>query len=106
MLGIWGEYDFVVSVDNVARLRGVLEANRKNYEFQLFRDMPHGWMNSTMPGRYRPRESELVWERILDFMERVYAGEFPKDRAIWRFDSNIDPTYDFNKKVGLVVSQT
>ena len=101
VLGIWGEDDFVVSIDNVARLRGVLEANRKSYEFKLFRDMPHGWMNSTMPGRYRPRETELVWERILDFMERVRAGEFPKDRAIWRFDSNIDPTYDFTKKVRL-----
>ena len=101
VLGIWGEDDFVVSLDNVTRLRGVLEANRKSYEFKLFRGMPHGWMNSTMPGRYRPRETGLVWERILDFMERVYAGEFPKDRAIWRFDSNIDPAYDFTKKVRL-----
>ena len=101
VLGIWGEDDFVVSIDNVARLRGVLEDNRKSYEFKLFRDMPHGWMNSTMPGRYRPRESELVWQRILDFMERVYAGEFPKDRVIWRFDSNIDPAYDFTQKVRL-----
>ena len=101
VLGIWGEDDFVVSIDNVARLRGVFEAHRKSYEFKLFRDMPHGWMNSTMPGRYRPRETELVWKRILDFMERVYAGEFPKDRAIWRFDSNIDRAYDFTKKVRL-----
>jgi len=101
ILGIWGEDDHVVSIDNVARLRGVLEAHRKSYEFKLFRDMPHGWMNSTMPGRYRPRESQLVWERILDFMERVHAGVFPKDRTIWRFDSNIDPAYEFSEKVRL-----
>jgi len=101
VLGIWGEDDNVVSIDNVARLRGVLESNRKSYEFKLFRDMPHGWMNSTMPGRYRPRETELVWKQILDFMVRVYADEFPKDRVIWRFDSNIDPAYDFTKKVRL-----
>ena len=101
VLGMWGEDDFVVSVDNVARLRGVLEANRKSYEFKLFRDMLHGWMNSTVPGRYRLRESELVWQRILDFMERVYAGDFPKNRVIWRFDSDIDPAYDFTKKVRL-----
>ena len=101
VLGIWGEDDHVVSIANVTRLRGVLEAHRKSYEFMLFRDMPHGWMNSTMPGRYRPSESELVWRRILDFMERVYAGEFPADRAVWRFESNIDPSYDFTKKVRL-----
>ena len=101
VLGIWGEDDFVVSLDNVFRLRGVLETHRKSYEFKLFENMPHGWMNSTMPGRYRPRETGLVREQILDFMERVYAGEFPKDRAIWRFESNIDTTYDFTKKVRL-----
>ena len=96
---IWGEDGFMVSLDNVTRLRGVLEANRKSYEFKLFRGMPHGWMNSTMPGRYRPKESEQAWSMILDFMERVHAGEFSDDRVIWRFQSNIAPEYDLSKKV-------
>ena len=38
---------------------------------------------------------------ILDFMERVHAGEFPDDRVIWRFQSNIAPDYDCIKKVRL-----
>ena len=58
VLGIWGEDDQVVSVDDVARLQGALQSKRKSYEFKLFRDMPHGWMNSTMPGRYRPKQTE------------------------------------------------
>ncbi len=101
ILGIWGEDDSVVSVEDMRHLRDALESKRKTYEFTLFPNMPHGWMNSTMPGRYRPKESEQAWSMILDFMERVHAGEFPKDRAVWRFQSDIAPDYDFTKKVRL-----
>ena len=101
ILGIWGEDDSVVSVEDMRRLRDALESKRKTYEFTLFSHMPHGWMNSTMPGRYRPKESEQAWSMILEFMERVHAGEFPKDRVVWRFQSDIAPDYDFTKKVRL-----
>ena len=101
ILGIWGEDDSVVSVEDMRRLRDALESKRKTYEFTLFSGMPHGWMNSTMPGRYRPKESEQAWSMILKFMERVHAGEFSKERVVWRFQSDIAPDYDFTKKVRL-----
>jgi carboxymethylenebutenolidase len=101
VLGLWGEDDFVVSIDDVRRLRGILEDHRKTYEFVLFRDMPHGWMNDTMPGRYRPRETAMAWKLILDFISRVHAGAFPPDRMIWRFESDAAVSYDFTKKVRL-----
>ena len=88
-------------MEDMRRLRDVLESNRKTYEFALFPVMPHGWMNSTMPGRYRPKETEQAGSMILDFMELVHAGEVPDDRVIWRFQSNIAPDYDFTKKVRL-----
>ncbi|HLG69210.1 MAG TPA: dienelactone hydrolase family protein [Chloroflexota bacterium] len=101
ILGIWGEDDFVVSVDDMLRLRGALEKYRKTYEFTLFRDMPHGWFNSTMPGRYRPRQTDQAWNIIMDFLERVHAKAFDPNRVVWRFESNIAPDYDFTKKVRL-----
>ena len=101
ILGIFGEHDQVVSVENVRRLQDVLQSKRKSYEFKLFRDMPHGWFNSTMPGRYRPKEAEQAWSLIMDYLRRVRAGEFPSDRVIWRFESNIAPDYDFSTKVRL-----
>ena len=101
ILGIFGEDDQVVSVDDVRHLQDVLQTNRKTYEFKLFRDMPHGWFNSTMPGRYRPKEAEVAWSLIMDFLSRVHADEFPSDRVIWRFESNIAPDYDFSTKVRL-----
>ena len=54
-----------------------------------------------MPGRYRPKKSEQAWSMILEFMERAYAEEFPKERVVWRFQSDIAPNYDFTKKVRL-----
>ena len=99
ILGIFGEHDQVVSVENVRRLQDLLQSKRKSYEFKLFRDMPHGWFNSTMPGRYRPKEAEQAWSLIMDYLRRVRAGEFPSDRVIWRFESNIAPDYDFSTKV-------
>ena len=101
VLGIWGEDDFVVSVGDMRRLRETLEAKRKSYEFKLFPNMPHGWMNSTMPGRYRPQQAEQAWALILDFLDRACSGAFPLDRVIWRFESDIAPSYDFSKKVRL-----
>lgn len=101
ILGIWGEDDSVISVDLMRRLRNTLEDHGKTYEFMLFPHMPHGWFNSTMPGRYRPKETEVAWSMILDFLNRVNAGVFPPDRVIWRFQSDIAPDYDFTKKVRL-----
>ena len=101
ILGIFGEHDQVVSVENVRRFQDLLQSKRKSYEFKLFRDMPHGWFNSTMPGRYRPKEAEQAWSLIMDYLRRVHAGEFPSDRVIWRFESNIAPDYDFSTKVRL-----
>jgi carboxymethylenebutenolidase len=98
VLGIWGEDDFVVSVDDVLRLRSSLERHRKSYEFILFPHMPHGWLNSTMPGRFRAKEADEAWHLIIDFLERAFSGAFPRDRAIWRFYSNMACDYDFSQK--------
>ena len=39
--------------------------------------MPHGWLNDTMPGRYRQAEAEAAWAMMIDFLNRVYAGAYP-----------------------------
>src|SRR5262249_58202530 len=101
ILGIWGEDDFIVSVDDVIRLRGALEKHRKSYEFTLFRDMPHGWFNSTMPGRYRPRQADQAWNIIMEFLERVHAGGFDPERVVWRGLSQTSPPPKLSQKSSL-----
>jgi len=99
IIGIWGEDDFVINVKEVRAFRDVLEEKRKTYEFTLFRGMPHGWLNSTMPARYRPKESDEAWALIIDFLQRAFDNEFDPGRVEWSFKSNIAPDYDFTKKV-------
>lgn len=98
VLGIWGEDDFVVSVDDVLRLRASLEQHRKSYEFILFPNMPHGWLNSTMPGRFRPKEADEAWRLIIHFLERIFGGTFSRNRVIWKFSSSIACDYNFSEK--------
>jgi carboxymethylenebutenolidase len=101
VLGIFGEKDHVIPVDEVLRLRNALETHRKSYEFKLFPGMPHGWLNDTMPGRYCPQEAEQAWNLILSFLQRVGAGAYPSDRVRWRFESDISTSYDYSKNVRL-----
>lgn len=99
ILGVWGEADNVVSLDDMRHFRNVLEEKRRSYEFMVYRDMPHGWLNDTMPGRYRPRQAEHAWNLILDFLDRVSNRAYPPDRAIWKLESDIAVDYDFSKNV-------
>jgi len=101
ILGIWGERDHVISLDQVNQFRGTLERLRKSYEFKVYPDAPHGWLNDTMPGRYRQPESEAAWAHALDFLDRVERGAFPPDRVRWRFEADTAPDYDYTKNVRL-----
>lgn len=101
VLGVWGELDHTISTEHVAELRGRLEAGKKSYDFKLFPGGPHGWLNDTMPGRYRQRLAEDAWAYMISFLEGVHAGEYPKDRVRWRSESDISKDYDFSKNVRL-----
>ncbi len=101
VLGLWGEKDHVIAIEDVQRLRGLLEAKRKSYEFTVFRDMPHGWLNSTMPGRYRAGAAAEAWRLVVEFLGRAFAGECGPDRVRWTFHADIAASYDFTQNVRL-----
>jgi carboxymethylenebutenolidase len=101
VLGIWGEKDHVISLEGVRRFRDLLEKHNKSYDFRVFAGMPHGWLNDTMPGRYRQREAEAAWSMMIDFLERVFAGAYPPQRVRQRFEADVAADYDFGKNVRL-----
>jgi carboxymethylenebutenolidase len=101
IVGIFGEGDHTMSIENVDEFRAMLQRLNKNYEIKMYAGMPHGWLNDTMPGRYRQREAEEVWFQIIHFMEKVYAGGYPPDRVRWSWESDISAAYDFSKNVRL-----
>jgi carboxymethylenebutenolidase len=98
ILFIFGEGDHVISLEDVLRVRGALERGKRSYRMRVFPDVPHGWLNQTMPGRYRPEPARMAWSLLLAFLDEVLCGRWPGGGRIrWEFESDISPVYDFSK---------
>jgi carboxymethylenebutenolidase len=97
-LFVFGEGDHVISLDDVLRVRGALESGKRSYRMRVFPNVPHGWLNDTMPGRYRPEPAQQAWSMLLSFLTEVLAGRWPgTGRVRWELESDIAPSYDFSK---------
>jgi carboxymethylenebutenolidase len=101
-LFVFGEADHIISIDDVLRVRAALEAGRRSYRMKVFAEAPHGWLNDTMPGRYRPQAAAAAWSLLLDFLSETFDRRWPPPgRVRWEFDGDISPTYDFSKNLRL-----
>ncbi|HEX9146636.1 MAG TPA: dienelactone hydrolase family protein, partial [Candidatus Binatia bacterium] len=99
VLGIFGEADHIISVDDVLRFRNGLEKEKKNYHVRLYRDAPHGWLNDTMPGRYRKEAAKDAWVLMMAFLKKCFANGWDKERIVSTFESDCSTRYDFTKNV-------
>jgi carboxymethylenebutenolidase len=99
VFGAFGEADHIISLADVRRFRDCLEANGKSYDIHIYRGAPHGWLNDTMPGRYRKQEAEAGWAAQQRFLADVFAGRYQPGRVIWRFESEHAADYDFSRNV-------
>jgi len=100
-LFVYGERDHTISLADVRSVRDVLEEGRRSYRMKVFAGMPHGWLNDTMPGRYRAKEAEEAWNVLLAFLDEVFSGRWPGGRVRWEFESATAPDYDFSKNIRL-----
>jgi len=98
-LFIYGETDHTISLDHIRRMRDTLETHRKSYRMRVIPNVPHGFLNDTMPGRYRPEEAKAAWAMLLDFMREVSEGLWPDSRVRWEFGCESSADYDFSKNV-------
>ena len=95
VLGLFGEEDHVVAVADVVRFRNELEKHRQSYRIRVYRGAPHGWLNDTMPGRYRQDAAEAAWSELLRFLGQTLDGKWDPDHVTWSYESDISPAYDF-----------
>jgi carboxymethylenebutenolidase len=101
-LFVYGERDHTISLTDVRRTRDALEDGRCSYRMKVFRDMPHGWLNDTMPGRYRAQPAEQAWGMLRTFLADVFSGSWPGTGQVrWEFESATSVDYDFSKNVRL-----
>ncbi len=101
LLGVFGEADHIISIDDVLRFRACLERQKKSYQIRIYRDAPHGWLNDTMPGRYRKEPAIDSWKLLLAFLKKSFNSGWDRDRVFWTFESDFSPAYDFAKNVRL-----
>jgi len=99
-LFVFAERDHTISLDNVRRVRDALEAARRSYRMKVFAGMPHGFLNDTMPGRYRANEAAQAWQILLTFLKEVFSGQW-QGQVRWEFEGLSAPDYDFSKNVRL-----
>ncbi|HWP58102.1 MAG TPA: dienelactone hydrolase family protein [Candidatus Acidoferrales bacterium] len=97
VLGIFGELDNLVPRENVLKMRNVLEAAGKSFDIRIYPDAPHGFLNDTMPGRYRAEQARAAWNQVLSFLDSALEKGWDKRRAVWRFESDTSLDYDFGK---------
>jgi carboxymethylenebutenolidase len=99
VLGMFGEADHLISIEDVRRLRDCLEQHGKTYRIRIYRDAPHGWLNDTMPGRYRRREAEAAWADQRAFLQEVLAPDCDRSRRVQFYAADIAVDYDFTRNV-------
>ena len=96
-LFLFGECDHIISLDDVRRVRDTLEGARRSYRMKVFAGMPHGWLNDTMPGRYRADGAEQAWAMVLGFLGDVFLAGWPAGEVRWEFEAASAVDYDFAK---------
>lgn len=99
-LFVFAERDHTISLDNVRRVRDALEAARRSYRMKIFAGVPHGFLNDTMPGRYRAKEAAEAWQVLLAFLKEVFGGQW-RGSVRWEFEGTSAADYDFSKNVRL-----
>ena len=69
----------------------------KSYEIHVFKGAPHGWLNDTMPGRYRREQAEAGIAAELKFLDWVFDPDRDKSAISWKYACESSPDYDFSK---------
>jgi carboxymethylenebutenolidase len=101
VFGAFGEADHIISLADVQRFRNCLEAHRKSYDIHVYEGAPHGWLNDTMPGRYRKAEAQAGWAAQQRFLADVFGGGYSNKTVRWNFSCESGHDYDFSKNVRL-----
>ncbi len=101
VFGSFGSDDHIISIDDVRKLRDTLEKHRKSYDIHIYNGAPHGWLNDTMPGRYRKPQAEAGWAAQQRFLARVLAPDYKNEPITCNFEASYSSNYDFSKNVRL-----
>lgn len=101
VFGAFGAADHIISIEDVRRFRNCLEAGGKSFDIHVYADAPHGWLNDTMPGRYRKAQAEAGWAHQQAFLSSVFGGQRSDRLVTQSYDCAFAADYDFSRNVRL-----
>jgi carboxymethylenebutenolidase len=96
---MFGETDHLISLDDIRKFRDCLDRHGKSYDIHVYRDAPHGWLNDTMPGRYRRAQAEAAWADQRAFLARVLAPGYDQATRVQHYAAESAADYDFGRNV-------
>lgn len=70
VLGLYGEADTFIPVDDVKRFEAELKKVNPNVEFVLYPGAPHAFFSDDRPQAYKKEAAEDAWKRCLAFFNR------------------------------------
>jgi len=71
VLGLYGDHDHVVPLDEIKRLIAALEQHNIGHDFHVYRDVGHAFQDYTRPKMHFKETSEDAWRRILEFLHKT-----------------------------------
>ncbi len=74
VIGFFGNDDQNPSPSDVDRLSANLEAQRKPHDFHRYDGAGHAFQNFTDKGRYREKQAEDAWSKLIPFLARSLAA--------------------------------
>jgi carboxymethylenebutenolidase len=86
-------------LDDIRRFRDCLDRHDKTYTIKVYAGAPHGWLNDTMPGRYRRAQADAGWALQLAFLKQVFDPGYDRSRRVQVYECEHSAGYDFTKNV-------
>ena len=99
LLILVGERDDWTPAKPCEELNARAQAAGYPISIKVYPGAPHGWLNDTMPGRYRRAQAEAAWALQLAFLERVLNPGYNRARRLQIYECDHSADYDFTKNV-------
>lgn len=74
LLGIFGELDQGIPVEQVKHLEETLQKHGRTGEIHLYPGAQHGFFNDRRPDRHHPEAARQAWSRTLAFFDQHLKG--------------------------------
>lgn len=74
ILGLYGDEDHVIPLDEIKRFIAVLDSEKIESEFHIYRGAGHAFQDFSRSEHYRKDASDDAWRRTFEFLDRHLSG--------------------------------